>query len=202
MNKSQIDRYFKVLAKLYPKECRIILTGAVAGVLYGRIRPTMDIDFSVRTGQWDDFSKVVEEARLRTGIVAQYAEDIDRWSAITLMDYEKHTYLYRRFGSIEIRLMEPPYWAIGKLSRYLDTDIQDLVKVFKKTNTHWRDVSSVAGEALRKSPKSTACSQFRRQVEDFLKNQGRKVWKQRFTFEEAIILFHKHAGIRQTIAKI
>ncbi len=94
------------------------------------------------------FFQGVGKKNLRTGIAAQYAEDIDRWSSIALMDYKKHVYLYQRFGSIEVCLMEPAYWAIGKLSRYLDQDIQDLAHVFKKTRTHWENVLSVAGNAL------------------------------------------------------
>ncbi len=129
MNRKQIEHYFKIVDKIYAKKCRIILTGAAAGALYGRVRATMDIDFSAEAADWEGFSKAVEEASVRTGIAAQYAEDIDRWSAITFMDYKKHTFIYGRFGRTEVRLMEPSYWAIGKLSRYLDPDIGDLVRV-------------------------------------------------------------------------
>lgn len=196
MNKAQIERYFKTLGKIYAKKCRIILTGAAAGVLYGRVRATMDVDFSAEAADWERFSRAVEETSLRTGVAAQYAEDIDRWSSITLMDYKKHTFVYGRFGPVEVRLMEPSYWAIGKLSRYLDPDVMDLVKVFKKTGTPWQETASVAGRALRQSPKSTACFLFRRQVEDFFKRFGKKVWGWTFDAEEAIALFHEWAGMK------
>ena len=200
MNKTQIDRYFKILSGIYPGKCRIIVTGASAGALYGRVRATMDIDFAATAVNWERFSKAVHETSLRTGIAAQFSEDIDRWSSITLMDYDKHTYLYRRFGTIEVRLMEPPYWAIGKFSRYLDTDIQDLVKVFKKTGTRWQSVASIAGDALRKSPRSTACFLFRRQMEDFFKRSGRKVWGRSFDPAKSVAIFRKHAGIKNKTA--
>ena len=195
MNKSQVERYFKILGALYPKYCRVILTGAAAGALYGSPRGTMDVDFAAQTRDWKRFVKAVEEASARTGIVAQYAEDIDRWSSITLMDYDKHAYLYRRVGFIDLCLMEPPYWAIGKLGRYLDSDIRDMVRVFKKTRTKWRDVAAVAGKALRKSPKSTACFLFRKQVEDFLKKCGPQIWGDDYDPAVAIVSFHKQAGI-------
>ena len=195
MNKRQVERYFEVLAKLYAKPCRVILTGAAAGALYGRVRATLDVDFAVSAADWEKFSKAVHESGLRTGIAAQYAEDIDRWSSITLMDYAAHTYVYKRFGALELRLMEPTYWAIGKLSRYLDPDIRDLVAVFKKTNVEWKDVANISGKALRQSPKSTSCHLFRRQVEDFFKNSGKKAWGKNFDFERAIRVFHKTAGI-------
>ncbi len=196
MNKRQIDRYFSVLSKLYPKKCRLILTGAAAGVLYGRLRSTVDVDFAARTADWAGFSKSVSETGLRTGIAAQFAEDIDRWSSITLLDYERHTFLYKRFGKIEVRLMEPAYWAIGKLSRHFDSDVQDMVKVFRKTATRWEDVASVAGAALKASPKSTACFQFRKQVERFFEHFGRKTWGRAFDKDAAISRFRQSAGIR------
>ena len=196
MNKRQVDRYFSALSKLYPKSCRVILTGAAAGALYGRVRATMDVDFAAQTGDWEGFSKAVQEMGLRTGIIAQYAEDIDRWSSITLLDYRKHTYLYRRFGRIEVRLMEPPYWAIGKLARYLDSDTHDMAKVFKKTRTPWKDVATIAGRALKQSPRSTVCFLFRKQSEDFFSQFGKNIWGGNFEPNEAILLFREEAGIK------
>ena len=196
MNKKQVENYFKILGRLYPKYCRVILTGAAAGALYGRVRGTLDVDFEARPRDWKRFAAAVEEASARTGIVAQYAEDIDRWSSITLMDYDKRTYIYKRIGPIELCLMEPSYWAIGKLSRYLDSDIQDMTRVFRKTRTKWQVLASVAGKALRKSPRSTACFSFRRQVEHFLKHSGRQAWGKGFDSSAAIALFRKSAGIR------
>lgn len=196
MNKAQIDRYFTTLGKLYPKPCKIILTGAAAGALYGRVRATMDVDFGATARDWDGFTKAVQLVQTRTGISSQYTEDIDRWSSITFLDYRKHTYLYQRFGRVEVRLMEPEYWAIGKLSRYLDPDIQDLVRVFKKTKTDWRDVAKVAGKALRASPRSTASTLFQKQVEDFLQKRGKSIWGRAYSKEEARSHFRKHARIR------
>lgn len=196
MNKRQIERYFKILDKVYARKCKVIVTGAAAGALYGRVRATMDIDFSAETEDWEDFSDAVKETSMRTGIAAQYAEDIDRWSSITLMDYKKHTFSYGRFGHIEVRLMEPSYWAIGKLTRYLDPDVADLVKVLKKTGTKWQETASVAGRALRASPLSNVCFIFRKQTENFFKHYGKKVWGKAFDPNEAVAYFHKKAGIK------
>ncbi len=196
MNKRQIDRYFSLVDKIYEKKCRIILTGAAAGVLYGRVRPTMDVDFEAGAADWDGFLSAVKKASDQTGIESQFSEDIDHWSSITLMDYREHIYLYGKFGKLAIYLMEPAYWAIGKLSRYLDQDVQDMVRVFKKTGTNWKTVAEISGKALKKSPKSTACFLFRKQTEDFLKNRGREVWGKKYNADEAIIHFHKYAGIQ------
>ena len=195
MNKRQVEHFFEILSKIYAKPCRVVLTGAAAGILYGRVRATLDIDFEALTENWDEFSKAVEQVRIQTGIEAQFSEDIDHWSSITLSGYREHVYLHQKFGSLEIFLMEPPYWAIGKLSRYLDQDIEDMMLVFKKTLTPWENVLSVAGTALKKSPKSTDCFLFRKQTEDFIKNRGREVWGDAFDPQKAIAFFHQHAGI-------
>lgn len=196
MNKRQVENYFKILDQLYGKRCRIILTGAAAGALYGRVRATMDVDFALPRADWQSFAAAVEQAKRRTRISAQYTEDIDRWSAITYLDYERHTYVYRKFDKIELRLMEPAYWALGKLTRYLDSDVRDLVSVLAKTSTHWKDVAGVAGRALKQSPKSTACFQFRTQVENFFAKKGKKVWGKNFDFKKAVELFHQKAGVQ------
>lgn len=205
MNKGQIIRYFRILGRLYRKPCLIVLTGAAAGTLYGGVRASLDIDFAVRLKKraslskdriWTSFTEAAREASFLTGIAVQYAEDIDRWSSITFLDYWDHTRKFRRFGSIEVRLLEPAYWAIGKLTRYLDPDIRDLIQVLKRSKTSWRKLSATLGKALRKSPKSTACFLFRRQVEDFFKTCGRQIWGSSFPSGEAIQVFHSRAGIK------
>lgn len=205
MNKQAIERYFSLLSRKFHEPCLIILTGAGAGVVYGRVRATMDLDFAVKlkgpssaakSGRWEDFSKAVQVVTLQTGIDAQYAEDIDRWSSITLLDYENHTCPFKRFGKIEVRLLDPCHWAIGKFSRYLDSDIRDLIQVLQKTKTPWRRLTQVLGKSLRKSPKSTACFLFRRQVEDFLSAYGRSIWGKEFSKEAAIQRFHRDAKIK------
>lgn len=206
MNKGQIKRYFGTLAKIFKQPCRIILTGAAAGVIYGRIRSTMDIDFAVKFKTrskrkadelWQDFSKATSEVTARTGIVVQFAEDIDRWSSITFLDYQENTRPFEWFGSIEVRLMDPCYWAIGKFTRYLDPDVRDLIEVLKKTKTTWSRLVSVSGQALKKSPKSTSCYQFRIQVEQFLASHGRLIWGKSFEPAKAVQKFHLCAGIKK-----
>lgn len=205
MNAREISRFFRLLASLYREPCTIILTGAGAGALYGKIRATMDLDFALKfktsSGRkkeklWAKFSEAVYKVTARSGIAAQYAEDIDRWSAISYLDYEKHTLRFKRFGSLVVRLLEPSYWAIGKLARYLDPDIRDVVEVMKKTQTRPQTLAKVLGRALKESSRSTACELFRRQVEDFLARYGKKIWGKEYAVKKSILLFHKQAGIK------
>jgi len=207
VKRGEVARYFRILGKLFPHPAQVILTGAAAGALYGRIRSTRDINFALklkarstktRNELWRIFSEAARETTLRTRIAVEYAEDIDRWSQITYLDYARYTRTFKKFGRLDVRLLEPPYWSIGKFARYLEPDIRDLVEVLKKTETSWKVLVPVLGRALKKSPKSTACFQFRRQVEDFLTGYGWRVWGRRYAPENALRLFRSHAGINVT----
>lgn len=204
MRSAEIDRFFRELAREFTNPCTVILTGAGAGAIYGRVRATMDLDFALEftaprrrspDNLWEAFEAGVSRVSAKTGIAAQYAEDIDRRSSITYLDYQRHTLAYKTFGSIEVRLMEPVYWAIGKMTRFLDPDIEDMIRVFKKNRVAQEEIAEVMGRALRESPRSTACDLFRRQVELFFRNFGRRVWGKAFDPENAILLFHKSARI-------
>ncbi|MCB9800411.1 MAG: hypothetical protein H6757_06600 [Candidatus Omnitrophica bacterium] len=205
MNKQQISRFFRILSKEYHRPCTVILTGAGAGAVYGNVRATMDIDFCLvlksrskknKQADWREFEEKVKEVTLRTNIAVQYAEDIDRWSQITYLDYQKHTILFKKFGSIEVRLLDPLYWAIGKMTRFLAPDVRDMIHVFKKTKTSPIKLAALLGKALRKSPRSTMCTSFRRQVELFFEEYGATTWGKNYSAESAVKAFRKAARIK------
>ena len=200
MSEQQVVRFFGTLAGHLDRSARILLTGAGAGALLGSVRPSQDVDFEIKLDRsdpagWEELQQAVEATVAETGIRANYAEEIDRWGAITLMDYRRHALPYRRFGKLEVRLLDPVYWAIGKLGRYVQSDVQDMVAVLRKQRPSWRKAVAVWGRALRQSPRSEALTAFRKQTEGFLRAYGRKIWGRRFDPTTAIQLFHRHAGI-------
>ncbi len=185
MTRQQIDRFFRVLAKELDEPARVILTGAAAGSLWGSVRPSVDIDFCIRPRRkgpksWAKIEEAIHRATGLTGIHTNYAQDIDRWGAITLLDYSKQTLPYRRFGKLEVRLLEPAYWSIGKISRYLDPDVQDLVAVFRRQGVSPGRLIKIWARALKASPPSSACLQFRKQAENFLQVYSRRIWGRGF----------------------
>lgn len=205
MNRLEITRFFRLLSRKFSEPCEILLTGAGAGSVYGYIRATQDIDFEVRFKArserkkrklWEGFSNATQQVSRQTAIAVQYSEDIDHGSSITLHDYRKHAKRFKRFGTIEVKLLSVPYWCIGKFSRYLEPDIRDLIAVLKKTKTPEEILLKVLGTALKKSPKSTACFSFRRQVEHFLLTHGARVWGRGFAVAAAVAQFHRFANIR------
>jgi hypothetical protein len=191
MSPRQIERFFRILSQEAPFPATAILTGAAAAALWGHVRPSLDIDFAVQlrrpsAERWRILEEAIEQAVRRAGISVNYAEDIDRWSAVSLLDYRRHTRRYRRFGQLEVRLLDPAYWSIGKIGRYLEPDIQDLVAVFTRRRVAPERVLSVWSRALRESPRSLAVTQFARQAEHFLRSYGARIWGARFDAERAV----------------
>jgi len=202
MDRQQIDRFFKILATEFQKEARIILTGAAAGTILGSIRPSVDIDFAVeikRPGEstWKEFNAAVRKAISETGIQANYAEDIDRWGMITLLNYRNNTKFLKKYGHLTLSVLKPAIWSIGKVTRFIDPDIKDMIQVFRKTKISPTRLAETWGKALRKSQRSTALIRFRRQVESFFKSYGKKIWGRNFNATKTIIQFHKSAGIEK-----
>jgi hypothetical protein len=138
VDRQQIDRFFRILDAGFQKDAGIILTGAAAGAILGSERPSIDIDFAVDiknpgASGWEEFDAAVRKAVAETGIQANYAEDIDRWGMITLLDYRNSTRLLKKYRHITLSVLKPEIWSIGKVTRFLDPDIKDMIQVFSRT---------------------------------------------------------------------
>jgi hypothetical protein len=145
---------------------------------------------------WDAVQRAVDRTVQLTGIPANVAEEIDRWGMITLLDYKRSSRLYRRWGALEVRLLDPTNWSIGKLTRYLDSDVRDVMKVFRTRKVSAATATRTWGRALRASPASTTQFQFRRNVEEFLARHGRGTWGAVFDAPRWTRAFHRAAQIR------
>jgi len=214
MTRRRIDRFLATLATELRVPARAYVTGAAAAALWGRVRPSLDIDLGVELrsakrppaqsaslrsqpqATWAAVEAAVARTTALTGIPASAAEDIDRWGMITLLDYRRTSRLYRRFDRLEVRLLDPRNWAIGKLTRYLDPDVRDVAEVFRRQGVEASSAARLWGRALRASPASTAQFQFRQHVELFFQREGRHIWGKTFAFTDAIVAFHGAAGIR------
>jgi hypothetical protein len=204
MTRRRIERFLSTLAGELGRPARAFVTGAGAVALWGRSRPSVDIDLGVELvgrGQrpdWDTVQRAVDRTVRLTGIPANVAEDIDRWGMITLLDYRRSSRLYKRWGALEVRLLDPAHWAIGKLTRYLDSDVRDLVQVLRMRSVPPATAARIWGSALRASPASTTQFQFRVHVERFLTEHGRRIWGGAFDAAQVIRAFHRAARIVPT----
>jgi len=189
LKRLDIERYFQEVNRRIDFSIRVLLTGGAAALLYGAVRVTEDIDFEVHIlkthgerAAWPRLHQALREASRATGLVPQYAEDIDRWSSIVLPS--KKSRLFQKIGKVEVRLLDPEIWAIGKLTRFLDSDLQDLLVVLQHASADPRNLARAWGRALGQSPRSSAQDQFRLHVEHFFDAYAKKLWGSRIQPEE------------------
>ena len=196
MNPTQIDRFFRTLADRLDEPATVILTGAAAGSLWGHVRPSLDIDFAIRPAKyspraWTRIEQAIAQASRLTGITANFAEDIDRWSAVTYLDYRAHTRLYRKFGRLDVRLLEPAYWSIGKITRYWESDTNDLAQVLARQRVAPTTLARLWARAIRASPRAPELTECRRHAEHFFLTFGTRIWGPSFQAERIIRQFHR-----------
>ena len=210
MTPRRIEQFLATLASELDAPARAYVTGAAAAALWGRVRPSLDVDLGIELKgparhnsptAWESVQHAVERTTRLTGIPANVAEDIDRWGMITLLDYRRSSRLHRRFGTLEVRLLHPANWSIGKLTRYLDPDVRDVVEVFRRQAVAPIRATRTWGRALRASPASTTQFQFRRNVEDFLARRGRSIWGASFDAGTATATFQRAAAIREPLGR-
>jgi hypothetical protein len=181
MRPKDIDRFFALLSKRIPFPVTVLLTGGGAAILLGVSRATQDLDFQITltratAARRQTFQQAVEEVEKTTGIMAQYDASIETWSSIAWPSPRPKSSLYRRFGSIHVRILDPLWWSVGKIARYLSYDVSDVITVLKRMNVKPEETMRTWGKALGRSPLSNMQSIFKRQVFDFVARHGRAVW--------------------------
>lgn len=210
MQKSIIDIFFIELDRALSGPASVILTGAAAGAIYGNVRQSADIDFEIRLkrkkkkrgrSQDEIIQGLIREVSSKLGIAANYSDDISHWSMIDYLDYRKSSIPYKKIGQIDIRLMAPENWTIGKMTRFLEIDVKDLIKVIRKKRLRAGRLLSLWARALRASPLSRTKGQFRRNVENFLHMHGKRLWGTAFDKQKAINDFRRLAGLKAAVKK-
>lgn len=198
--RADVLRFARALASRLDHSVQLVLTGGGEALLLGGTRPTRDLDFGLvarirKPEAWRDLEQAVEQAAAQAGIVVQYSQDIDRWSSISIPRQRRRSQLWRRIGRLSVRLLDPTCWAVYKLARYLDSDVEDLVAVLRRERVSNSQLARLCGECLRTSPRSPNLHLFRRQVEHFFRTHGAAIWGKGFDGESAIAVFHRSAGI-------
>ena len=195
MRKDLIDLFFLELSKKTKKPTEVILTGAVAGTLFGHSRPSLDLDFAIRSkgrtnaayAQYLD--ELVREISSKLGVDTNYSEDISHWSMIDFLEYRKKAIPYKKIGNLNIKLMAPDYWTIGKMTRFYEIDIQDMIQVIKKRKLEANDLIMLWVRALKASPLSLTKRQFIDHVKTFIKTYGKRAWGKSFRTEHLLQKF-------------
>lgn len=201
MREKDIDFFFKTLDEELRHSADVILTGAAAGSILGNIRPSVDIDFQMKLrgapSQNVSFfpDDAVKRASERTGIAVNFSDSIDRWSMIGLLDYEKHALPYKTIGHLTIKVLSPDYWTIGKMGRFYEIDIQDMIAIIKKHQLSTARLTGLWARILRASGPSLSRKEFYEHVIYFFKEHGHRIWGKGFDAEEAVKAFEKAVHI-------
>ena len=200
LGRRDLARFFEAFARRLPCPAKLILTGGTEALLLGGRRPTGDVDFGlVLSGKemrwWPEVESAVAAAAREAGVAVQYSTDIDRWSSVAIPPRRRKTRSYRRIGRLSVHLLDPTCWAVYKLARYLDADVEDLRAVLRRQRVSSVALARLCGVSLRASPRSSQLFLFRKQVEHFLLEHGRAVWGRGFDPAGAIATFHRAARI-------
>ena len=191
-SKKKIDIFFESLASQWPYPTRIILVGGAVALLVGGCRVTEDIDFEVSLPdipEKDKFFQAISQVKQETGIGFQFDESIERWSRISFLDYRNHIKFYKRYGTITVYLLEISYYTLTKVVRYLSQDITDLMTVLQKEKPDPLELANLWHRALQESPLSEKIYQTKRQMHDFFKSNGRKIWGNSCPLEKILPMF-------------
>ena len=193
MNQSEAyETFFKRLSAELKSPLTLVLTGGAAAFLFGGSRPTLDLDFSAQPSKasaWDETAALLNRMSEELKLPVQYSEDISRWSMISLLDWREHTLLYKKYGKLEVRLLHPKHWSIGKISRGYDTDFEDIKVVLKLKNIPYEEIVPFWAQALRDSEPSSEVFQAKKLIEEFLKDYGKAIWGKDFDAKAALALF-------------
>ena len=197
-----LDLFFETLDESLQSRAEVILTGAQAAAWMGHLRPSLDVDFEIRLkgrrkGSRDSarVEAAVNRASTKTGLAANYSQDISHWSMIDFLDYRKKARLYKTIGRVTVKVLSPEHWTIGKMGRFLEIDIRDLLKVIRKQKLKPNRLTALWARAFRRSPLSLEKGHFRDHVFYFLKKYGKKLWGRGFNLEQALQDFRRQAGL-------
>lgn len=182
MRTREIQQFFRLLDEAYGGRAEVILTGAAAGAIHGHVRPSLDVDFEIRllgrktASQKAKWTAAIRAASRSTGLAVNFSENIGGWSMVSYLDYRKTAQPYRTFGRIRVRVLDPAYWTIGKMTRFLELDIRDMAQVIRRQKIPPARLVRLWARALRQSSLSLEAGQFREHVLYFLTRYSRRIW--------------------------
>ena len=184
---AQLEQFLRALAVQWKRPLKIILTGAWAVAIWGHVRATQDVDFEVnglKAIDGEAFDAAARAAGEAAGLAVQYSTNIDRWSSIVLLDYRRHTKRWKRVGALDVHVLDVRHWSIGKINRYIDRDIQDLIEAFRRLKPHPVKLAQFWRKAIAQSPASTQQWQTKQQALSFFRQHGRTIWGDRLPLQQ------------------
>ena len=174
-DKRDIEHFFKRLSEFITEDIDIYLLGGCALIILGASRATQDIDFEIR-GASDETIERIQQFCNDKNIPVNFSEDAGMWGMISINNNRNTALPYCDFGKISVRILAPLDMSIGKIERFTDIDVQDIIFIIKKFSINAEELLTAWARALNKSLKSEKNFLFRRQVESFIKTYSKKLW--------------------------
>ena len=205
MKQRQIDLFFQALDEGLDRTAEVILVGASAGSLMGHVRPSLGIDFEIRirgsrnAAVQERLEAAAAKASEVAGVAVNYSENVGGWSRIHYLDYRKTARPWKQIGKLKVKIMAPEYWTIGKMARFLEIDIQDMIKIIRAKKLKPAALIRLWAKALRSSDLSLELGQFRDHVLYFIRRYGKKLWGAETDLGGLLREFKKQAGLKHFI---
>lgn len=146
-DKGDIELFFKRLSEFVTEDIDIYLLGGCALIILGASRATQDIDFEIR-GASDETIENIQKFCNEENIPINYSEDAGKWGMISISNNRKTALPYGNFGRITVKILDPFDMSIGKIERFTDIDIQDVIFLIKKVFNETRGVAYCMGKGI------------------------------------------------------
>ena len=174
-SKKGVNHFFKRLSKFITEDIDIYLLGGCALIILDASRTTQDIDFEIRGANNETIERIQQFCN-EENIPINFSEDAGKWGMISISDNRKTALPYDKFGKITVKILDPFDMSIGKIERFTDIDIQDVIFLIKKFSMKPEELLTAWAKALNRSTKSEKTFLFRKQVESFIITYSKKTW--------------------------
>jgi len=189
MIKSDIDAYFHALSLEWSYPTRIILNGDAYAHILTKAKVGDDLSFEIKTVHIQKLVNALFQIGHRLNLQVDFTENIQNGSPITYLDYRSHLRPYKSFKNIKVFLLHPSYWSLGKIVRYHDQDIMEMISVFEKWRPGESALAALWKQAMDASPKSTTLYQIPKSAFHFFRKYGVTVWGKGFSLNRIMEYF-------------
>lgn len=170
-----VEKFFKDLSGFITEEITVYLLGGCALLALGASRSTQDIDFEIKCLNSDTIDKIFNFCMERKTAV-NFSEDVGKWGMINISSNRNSAKFFAKYGTVLVNILSPFDMIIGKIERFTDTDIEDVLFLLKKNHINSDELLTAWANALKNSLKSEKSFLFQRQVEVFVTTYSKEIW--------------------------
>lgn len=145
----------------------VILVGRSAMPFYGIIQGTQDIDFEIRGLDDNQFARL-KELLDKEQIIADFGEDVSRWSIIPLPEgYRERARIVLEDENVKVKILDPVDFIISKLRRGTAEDEEDAFELCRIKGIKASDIEGAM--KMINIPRELESFYFLKRMERFLK---------------------------------